>query len=127
MGLVIKDQCFGDRSMFTPIDAKMLQRYRMFARLGFFGVEQGTRRGAVQFLRTSQAILQDPGHLLAVTPQGRFADVRERPVRFQSGVGHLAAQVGHAMFLPMATEFVCFGRNAFLKFSCASGRRSKST
>ncbi len=106
VGLVIKESCFGDRTMFTPIDAAMLQRYRMFAKFGFFGVEQGTRRGAVQFFRTSQSILSHPNHLLAVTPQGRFADVRERPVRFQSGIGHLAAQVDGALFLPMATEFV---------------------
>jgi len=106
VGLVIKDECFCDRSMFTPIDAAMLKRYRMFAKFGFFGVEQGTRRGAVQFLRTSQSILSHPNHLLAVTPQGRFADVRERPVRFQSGIGHLATQVDRALFLPMATEFV---------------------
>ena len=106
VGLVIKDECFAGRTMFTPIDAAMLQRYRMFAQFGFFGVEQGTRRGAVQFLRTSQSILSHPNHLLAVTPQGRFADVRERPVRFQSGVGHLAGQVDRALFLPMATEFV---------------------
>ena len=106
VGLVIKDQCFCDRSMFTPIDAGMLQRYRMFAKFGFFGVEQGTRRGAVQFLRTSQSSLSHPNHLLAVTPQSRIADVRERPVRFQSGIGHLAAQVDGALFLPMSTEFV---------------------
>ena len=106
VGLVIKDECFRHRTMFTPIDAAMLQRYRMFAKLGFFGVEQGTRRGAVQFLRTSQSILSHPSHLLAVTPQSRFADVRERPIHFQSGIGHLAAQVDHALFLPMATEFV---------------------
>lgn len=106
VGLVIKDACFNDRTMFTPIDAAMLQRYRMFAKFGFFGVEQGTRRGAVQFLRTSRSILSHSNHLLAVTPQGRFADVRERPVRFQSGIGHLAAHVDGALFLPMATEFV---------------------
>jgi 1-acyl-sn-glycerol-3-phosphate acyltransferase len=106
VGLVIKKEFFRDRSLYVPIDAMMLQRYRMFAKLGFFGVEQGTRRGAVQFLRTSQAILQDPNHLLAVTPQSRFADVRERPLRFRAGLGHLAAKVGHAIFLPMATEFV---------------------
>ena len=106
VGLVIKDEFFGDRRLYAPIDAAMLRRYRMFAKLGFFGVEQGTRRGAIQFMRTSQAILQDPEHLLALTPQGRFADVRERPLRFQSGLGHLAAKVEHAIFLPMATEFV---------------------
>ena len=106
VGLVIKDTFFADRSLFTPIDATMLARYRMFAKLGFFGVEQGSRRGAVQFLRTSESILQSPNHLLAVTPQSRFADVRERPVKFQAGLGHLATRVERAVFLPMVTEFV---------------------
>ena len=106
VGLVIKDTFFSERALFTPIDAAMLARYRMFAKLGFFGVEQGGRRGAVQFLRTAETILGSPHHLLAVTPQSRFADVRERPVRFQSGLGHLATRVQRAVFLPMATEFV---------------------
>lgn len=106
VGLVIKDHCFGDRNLYAPMDAAMLARYRMFAKLGFFGVEQGTRRGAVQFLRTSEAILEHANNLLAITPQSRFADVRERPLGFQSGLGRLATQVDHALFLPMATEFV---------------------
>jgi len=106
VGLVMKDIFFPERQLFAPIDAAMLARYGMFAKLGFFGVEQGTRRGAVQFLRTSQAILQSPEHLLAVTPQSCFADVRERPVKFQSGLGHLAARVERAEFVPMAMEFV---------------------
>jgi 1-acyl-sn-glycerol-3-phosphate acyltransferase len=106
VGLVLKTEFFSERSLFTPIDAAMLARYRMFAKLGFFGVEQHNRRGAVQFLRTSESILQSPQHLLAVTPQSRFADVRERPVKFQAGLGHLATRVERAVFLPMATEFV---------------------
>ena len=106
IGLVIKSECFPERSLFAPIDAAMLERYRMFSKLGFFGVEQGSSRGAVQFLRGAEAILRSPNHLLAVTPQGRFADARERPVRFQAGLGHLATRIDHALFLPMATEFV---------------------
>ena len=106
VGLVLKNEFFSGRSLFAPIDSAMLSRYRMFAKLGFFGVEQGSRRGAAQFLRTSDAILQSPQHLLAVTPQGRFADVRERPVKFQAGLGHLATRVERALFLPVATEFV---------------------
>jgi len=105
VGLVIKDSFFSNRALFTPIDSAMLARYRMFTKLGFFGVEQHSRRGAVQFLRTSEAILQSPNHLLAVTPQSRFADARERPVRFQAGLGHLATRVESALFLPMVTEF----------------------
>jgi 1-acyl-sn-glycerol-3-phosphate acyltransferase len=106
VGLVLKTEFFPGRMAFAPIDSKALENYKMFGRLGFFGVEQGTRRGAAQFLRTSGNILRDPNSLLVVTPQGRFADVRERPVRFEAGLGHLATRVEHAVFLPMATEFV---------------------
>ena len=104
--LVLKDEFFSDRPAFAPIDAAALERYQMFRKLGFFGVEQNSRRGAVQFLRTAGAILAGPNHLLALTPQSRFCDVRERPARFQAGLGHLATRFEHALFLPMATEFV---------------------
>jgi 1-acyl-sn-glycerol-3-phosphate acyltransferase len=104
--VVLKDEFFPDRTAFAPMDATMLERYKMFGRMGFFGVEPRTRRGAIQFLRTAEAILQSPGHLLAVTPQGRFADVRERPVHFEAGLGHLAGRVQRALFVPLAVEYV---------------------
>jgi 1-acyl-sn-glycerol-3-phosphate acyltransferase len=106
VGLVLKDEFLSERKAFAPIDAEMLAKYKMFGRLGFFGVEPGQRCGAVQFLRTSESILRDANSLLVITPQGRFADVRERPVRFAAGLGHLATRVPRAVFLPMATEFV---------------------
>jgi len=104
--LVLKDEFFPDRTAFAPIDAAMLERYKMFRRLGFFGVEQRTRRGASQFLRTAETVLQSPRHLLAVTPQGRFTDVRERPVHFEGGLGHLAVRVQRALFVPFVVEYV---------------------
>ena len=103
--LVVKQEFLPDRAAFAPIDAAMLKRYKMFRKLGFFGVEQGSRRGAIQFLRTAEAISQSPDNLLAVTPQSRFADVRERPVRFEAGLGHLAKRVEHALFVPVALEY----------------------
>ncbi len=104
--LVVKDEFFPCRNAFAPIDAAMLKRYKMFGKLGFFGVEQGSRRGAMHFLRTAEAILKSPQALLAVTPQSRFADVRERPVRFEAGLGHLAMRVERATFVPVAVEYV---------------------
>jgi 1-acyl-sn-glycerol-3-phosphate acyltransferase len=104
--LVVKQQCFPNHAAFAPIDAAMLNRYKMFRKLGFFGVEQGSRRGAMHFLRTAEAILKSPQALLAVTPQSRFADVRERPARFGAGLGHLAMRVERALFVPVAAEYV---------------------
>ena len=106
VGLVLKSEFFADRTLFAPIDAAMLERYKIFAKLGFFGVEQHSRRGAVQFLRTAEAVLKSPQHLLAVTPQSRFADVRERPVRFEAGLGHLATRLERALFVPFVAEYV---------------------
>jgi 1-acyl-sn-glycerol-3-phosphate acyltransferase len=104
--LVLKAEFFPGRKSFSPIDGAALQRYGMFRNFGFFGVEPGTRRGATQFLRSAEAILRDPGHLLALTPQGRFADARERPLRFQAGLGHLATRGQAAAYVPMAAEYV---------------------
>lgn len=103
--LELKNRFFADRTGYAPIDAAMLKKYRFFRRLGFFGVEQKSMRGALQFLRLAQQILIRPNTLLALTPQGRFADVRERPINFQSGIGHLANRIDRAVFVPMALEY----------------------
>ncbi|MCP5516728.1 MAG: acyltransferase [Verrucomicrobiales bacterium] len=97
--------CAG-RTPRAPIDARMLARHRFFQRLGFFGIEPGTRRGAVEFLRTAEPILRKPGTVLWLTPQGRFADVRERPPAFQPGLGHLALRGTGAVTQVMAAEYV---------------------
>ncbi len=104
--LVLKEAFYPGRHAYAPMDSVMLQRYGLFRRLGFFGVERDHRRGAARFLRTAEAVLRSPRSLLAITPQGRFADVRERPVRFESGLGHLAARVPCGLFVPFAAEYV---------------------
>ncbi len=96
---------FKDRTAFGPIDAAALNKYKFFARLGFFPVEQGTRRGAAQFLRSATAVLRDPDHLLWMTPQGEFVDPRERPVRFRSGLGHLPGLAKRMVVQPLAIEY----------------------
>ena len=94
------------KRVFAPMDAEALERYGFFKRLGAFAVQQGTRRGGVQFLRTARAILQESDHALWLTPQSRFADARERPVTFKAGIGHLPGLAREIHFVPLAMEFV---------------------
>lgn len=94
VGLYLLGRFLPERAFYMPMEEAALGKYGFFKRLGFFGVEPGTRRGAVRFLRVGQKVLEEPGAVLCVTPQGRFSDVRERPVRFQRGVGELVARVG---------------------------------
>ncbi len=96
---------FAGRPMFSPIDAAMIERYPFMARCGVFGVRLHSVRGALAFLATSRAILADRNNLLIVACQGRFSDVRERPLRIGGGLAHLAAREIGATFVPLAIEY----------------------
>ncbi|HKF95736.1 MAG TPA: lysophospholipid acyltransferase family protein [Gammaproteobacteria bacterium] len=103
--IVLGTGAFADRPGYGPMDAAALDRYRFMRRIGLFGIEAGTRRGAAQFLRTSLRILKNPDAMLWVTAEGAFTDPRERPVRLQPGVAHLASRVGNAVIVPLAIEY----------------------
>lgn len=102
--LLLRRDFFRGRAAYAPIEAAALARYRFLEKLGFFAVETGTRRGAAQFLKTSDAILGKEETALFLTPQGEFADVRA-PLVFAPGIEHLAARAPGAVFLPLAIEY----------------------
>lgn len=103
--LLLARRFFAARHSHAPVAAQALGRYRFFRRLGFFPVESGAS-GAMTFLAQSHAILQSPRSALWITPQGHFADVRDRPLRFQRGLSHIASRVERAAFMPLALEYV---------------------
>lgn len=93
------------RALFTPMDAAALAKYGFMRRIGVFGVEQGSPRGAVHFLRVAEQVLAEPRRMLWVNAPGRFADVRERPLPLAPGVLRLAEIAPRAAFLPLALEY----------------------
>lgn len=105
---LLADKLMRGRRHFAPMDADALERYQILKRIGIFPVKVDSSRGAVQFLRRGEAILR-AGGVLWVTPQGRFADPRERPLRFKPGLAALAVRVaksqGQCTVLPLAIEF----------------------
>jgi len=96
---------FAGFTHFAAIDAAMLKKYRVFARLGFFGIDMKSLEGARTFLRTGSAILLHDRHAVWVTAQGEFADVRKRPLGLKPGVGHLAARSERGWVVPIAIEY----------------------
>jgi len=110
---VLADTHLRRRRHYAPIDAAMLEQYGVFKRLGFYGVERGTRRGAAAFLRQTETILDShtPGGPVAVwvTAQGDFTDVRARPVKLAAGLAHVVARAAKAgrpaVVLPLAVEY----------------------
>jgi 1-acyl-sn-glycerol-3-phosphate acyltransferase len=102
--VVLARRLFAKFKAFAPIDAKMLQQYAVLARLGAFGVAQNSSQGAADFIETSRAVLRDSGSMMFVAAQGRFADVRERPLQLSPGLAHLADLAPDVVFLPLAVE-----------------------
>lgn len=94
-----------ERDQFAAIDAEAVKRYAFFKRLGFVGVDTRSLRGAAAFVRAGTAILSEPSRAFWVTAQGRFTDVRERPLNLQAGAGHLAARMTRGLVLPVALEY----------------------
>ncbi len=98
----------GTRQHYAPMDATALERYAVLKRVGIFGVEVNSARGAVTFFKTSEAILASGG-VIWITPQGRFVDSRARPLEFKPGLSALASKVaastGWCTVVPLAIEY----------------------
>lgn len=102
---------FSPRQFFAPIDAEALEQYRVFAKLGFFGVRLNSTKGAADFLRQSTAILERCDTALWLTPEGRFADARDHSEELMPGLAHLCSRVQRsrvqrATAIPLALEYV---------------------
>lgn len=104
--MLLMRRFFLERPGFTPMDADALQKYAFMKRLGVFGIEQNTPRGAVRFLQTAKLVLGEPRHMLWMNAPGRFADARERPVPLAPGVTRLAEIAPNAVILPLAVEYL---------------------
>jgi 1-acyl-sn-glycerol-3-phosphate acyltransferase len=96
---------FPERTHFAPMEAHALARYNLFDKLGFYGVEQGTARGGIAFLRTTLAILSQPNSAVWIAAQGAFTDARVRPPRLRPGIGHVVARMKEGIILPLALEY----------------------
>ena len=105
IGLVLSNFWPAEARHYAPIEAAGLVKYPFLEKLGFFGIESETTRGGIHFLRRSLAALAEPNGVLWVTAQGKFVDVRERPIRIKPGVGHLAQRLSEGYVVPLALEY----------------------
>ncbi|KQP50452.1 glycerol acyltransferase [Methylobacterium sp. Leaf108] len=117
--VLLADRLFPARVSFAPFDAKMLERYGIFSRIGAFAVDIDSPRGAAQFLRAARLLLARPDAMMWITAQGRFSDVRVRPLGLKAGVAHLAEIAPDAVLVPLALEYAFWeerGGEAFAAF-----------
>jgi 1-acyl-sn-glycerol-3-phosphate acyltransferase len=103
--MLLSRRLLKDRPLFTPMAEWALAKYPFMRRLGVFGIETGTPRGTIAFLRTARHVLQDPSHILWINAPGRFADPRERPVPIAPGMTRLPEIAPAAHFVPLALDY----------------------
>ncbi len=104
--IFLHEYYFSERHCYGPIDAEALEGYGFMKKIGLYGVTHGNAGGARRFLRTTRDILDRDGTCIWITPQGRFADARERPPRFEPGMGALLRGYKKPItLLPVAIEY----------------------
>ncbi|GGK22665.1 lysophospholipid acyltransferase family protein [Salinarimonas ramus] len=117
--MIAADKFFPQRQSYAPIDAEMLEAYGFMKRIGAYGIDLESPKGAAHFLAASADILSRDDAVIFLAAQGRFMDVRTRPVGLRAGVARLPEIAPHALFVPMAMEYQFWeqrGAEAFVAF-----------
>jgi 1-acyl-sn-glycerol-3-phosphate acyltransferase len=91
------------------MDAKNLRRLPFFALVGAFGVDRDNPTDGAAVIRYAARILETPGNLVWVFPQGMERPVTERPLGFRAGSGEVARVAKKAKVLPVGLRYE-FGR-----------------
>ena len=89
---------------YAPMDETQLARYRVLSRLGVYSVDRFSVSGMRAFLRYTTERLQGE-RAVWITPQGEIVSNAKRPVRFQTGVGHLVRRVPRVTTIPIALAY----------------------
>lgn len=92
-GLLLARACTPSRQLFAPMDIAQLRRFAFFRALGLFGIDPDNPASIA--LMTDYAaglVARDPRTLIALTPQGTFADPRA-PIVLRPGAAALAARL----------------------------------
>ena len=103
--MVMAAMLFPGRRGFGPMDEQSLGRYGVLERMGVFGIDIASPRGAARFLRVSRRLLDDPRNMMWITAEGTFVDARTRPVALRPGVAHLVRLHPGTVVLPLALEY----------------------
>lgn len=104
LGLYAERKFFG-WERYGVMDERQLRRYRFFAKLGMIGVDRTSLGGSREFLAYARELLQNRRRSLWVTPQGEMLSTRQRPIRFQPGLAHIAHGLNRFYFTTVALHY----------------------
>ncbi|MEO0511896.1 MAG: lysophospholipid acyltransferase family protein [Planctomycetota bacterium] len=109
LGILIWSRSFPSRGGVSPIDLDQFRKFKIFAKLGLFGIapdHPGASRAFEAYV--SQHFADDAKPTLYLTPQGRFTDVREA-IRIRPGAAAIASKHPGAKVVSVAAEYAFWG------------------
>ena len=105
----IVSQLIGHRVLrsdgYALMDAKNLVRLPFFRKVGAFGVDLDDPADGARALRYAVKLLDRPGRLVWVFPQGREAPLVQRPLGFRPGSEAIARLARRATVFPCAIRY----------------------
>lgn len=87
------------------MDAKNLRRLPFFALVGAFGVDLDRAADGAAAIRFSAKLLDRPGRMVWIFPQGAERPIHERPLGFREGAAHVARVAKRAVTIPAALHY----------------------
>lgn len=85
-----------------------LSKRRFLSRLGAFSINKNSR-SLINTLDYAAGLLQDPGNLVMIYPQGELQSVHLRPLKFQEGWQRLIKKTGSPIQLVFLVSLSDFG------------------
>ncbi|MFO0757131.1 MAG: lysophospholipid acyltransferase family protein [Byssovorax sp.] len=118
------------------MDARNLRRLPFFSLVGAFGVDLDRPADGAAAIRFAAKLLDRPGRLVWVFPQGRERPVTARPLGFRGGSAEIARVARKAVTIPAAIRYeigpeerpflyVCFGDPVEASRDTAAGRAAQ--
>jgi 1-acyl-sn-glycerol-3-phosphate acyltransferase len=87
------------------MDAGNLRRLPFFGKVGAFGVDRGDPADGARALHYAAGLLDRPGRLVWIFPQGRERPITERPLVFRPGSAEVARLARRARVLPVGLRY----------------------
>lgn len=87
------------------MDAKNLQILPFFALVGAFGVDLDRPADGAASMKYAARLLDRPGRLVWIFPQGRERPITERPLAFRPGSAEIARVARKALTLPVGIRY----------------------
>jgi 1-acyl-sn-glycerol-3-phosphate acyltransferase len=87
------------------MDAKNLRKLPFFAMVGAFGVDLDQPADGAAAMRYAAKLLDRPGRMVWIFPQGTERPITERPLAFRPGAAEIARVAKRARVLPAALRY----------------------